>query len=168
MRVQISSQHKHKRFRDIKNHQWITHKLHHNSKTSSLVILYNYLFVHDFVRLNYGFIHILTGYIVLGAHLLSPWCSNQCLHSWPREIVTQSSDSIAYCKSSNKSLLNSKSRKLAMVSHGIRPPGKWNESSMVYRGSLSFCDVRWNVAMACPYHCISIRNKCEIQIKFRC
>ena len=95
-------------FRDIKNHQWFTQKLHYNSKTFSLVILSKYLFVHDFVRLTYGFIHILTNYIVLGAHLLSLWRSNQCLHSWPREMVTLSSDSIDYCKSSNKSLMNSK------------------------------------------------------------
>ena len=59
---------------------------------------------------------------------LSLWWSDQCLHSWPREIITLSSDSIAYCKSSNKSLLNSKQTKFVMMPYGIRPPGKWNEA----------------------------------------
>ena len=59
MWVQISSQQKNF-FQDVKNDQWITQELHYNCLTSSLVILYKYLFVHDFVHLAHNFIHILT------------------------------------------------------------------------------------------------------------
>ena len=86
------------------------------------------------------------------------------------------------------------------MSHGIRPPGKWNEAcvnmktftspealkadkiftdfkaSMVYgfqmgffyEPSLSLCNVGQNWAMKSLYRCISTRNKCKIQIEFRC
>ena len=105
MRVQISSQHKHKLF---SRHQKspVNHTKTYNSITSGLVILYKYLFVHNFVHLAHGFIHILTKLYCLGrTFTLSLVFKLQCS---PREIVTLSSDSIAYCKSSNKSLLNSK------------------------------------------------------------
>ena len=59
MRVQISSQHKHKLFSRHQNSP-VNQKLHYNSITSTLVILHKYLFVHDFVCLTHGFIHILT------------------------------------------------------------------------------------------------------------
>ena len=81
------------------------------------------------------------------------------------------------------------------MSHGIRPPGKWNEAfvdkiTFTWPEALKYvkiftsrrlwcigvllwtifilCDVRWNAAMACLYHCISTCNKCKIQIEFRC
>ena len=82
------------------------------------------------------------------------------------------------------------------MSHGIRPPAKWNEAFVnkmtftwpealkyvkIFRlqgvygvlgifnePSLSFCDVTWHAAMACLYYCTSTRNKCKIQIEFRC
>ena len=94
-------------FQEIRNHTWITQKLHYNCITSSLVTLYKYLFVHGFVRFTHGFIQILTKFYCLGStYTLSCMVFSNHIAYWPREIVTLSSDSIAYCKSSNKSLLN--------------------------------------------------------------
>ena len=81
MRMQIRSQHNNKICQEIKNHQWIAQKLHYNCITSSLVILYKYLFVHDLCYLYMASFIFQQNYIVLGAHLLSLWCSNQCLHT---------------------------------------------------------------------------------------
>ena len=101
----ISSQHKHKLFSRHQKSPVNDHTKNYNSITSSLVILYKYLFVHDFVRLAHGFTHILTKLYCFGS-TFSLYL--ECLHSWPWEMVTLSSDSIAYYQSSNKAFLNSK------------------------------------------------------------
>ena len=49
-----------------------------------------------------------------------------------------------------------------------RLQGVYGVLGFFYEPSLSFCDVRWNAAMACLYHCISTRNKCKIQIESCC
>ena len=97
MRMQIRSQHNNRRLPRNKKSPVNHTKLHHNCITSSLVILYKYLFAHDFVRLAHGFIHVLTKFYCSGSTLTLSLVFKSVFAYWPREIVALSSDSIAIC-----------------------------------------------------------------------